>query len=395
VIVAALLAALAVGTADVSVLRTQLPAIHPDPWHEVAKASWEAQADALAAQPTVVGFMRLVASLGPRNGHTGIFPLDPGNRRAFHELPLLPYEFSDGVFVVGQLGGQDLVGARIDAVGGIPVAQVLERLRPLVPADNASSLRARRPQYLMSAEVLAGLGIDPQLTLRLRDGSTVERTLAPVAAAAYSRAFDIFRFRMFPLGAAHVPDRAAPTRVSTLAGGRVVYFAYNSTYEYVGDDAARIRRLALRPRAKRIVVDLRNNTGGDNHTYPVLVDTLRALARQHREIVVLGGRVTFSAAVNFLADLESATRFLLVGEDSGGSPNLFGDAQPLDLPETGLRAEVATVWWVKSRRGERDPRLTFHPDVVVEPASAPYFAGRDPALAAALSAPFAKARAVH
>lgn len=394
---ASLLAAAALGASDATLLAEQLPETHPN----VAKSEFVAAADALRAKlPTldeneaVVGFMRLVASLGPRNGHTGIFPLDPGNRRSFHEFPLLAYEFADGVHVVGQVGAKDLVGARIDAVGGVPIDQVLERVAPLVPRDNDSSLHLFRPMYLMSEEVLGGLGIQPRFSFVLRNGEKSERTLAEISAGAYSRGFGAFH--LWPVGERHSRDRAAGTRLTVLAGGRVAYLVYNNTLEYVGDDALRLRKLAAKKRMKRIVVDVRNNGGGDNHTYAPLIDELHRLAKnRHEQIVVLAGRATFSAAVNFLGDLESSTRFLLVGEDSGGAPNLYGDVAPLDLPQTGLRAEIATVWWVKSRVGERDPRLTFHPDVVVAPTARAWLAGRDPALSAALSAPFSKARAVH
>src|SRR6185369_4066452 len=102
-----------------------------------------------------------------------------------------------------------------------------------------------------------------------------------------------------------------------------------------------LEKLASKPSVTRVVVDLRNNRGGDNQTYPPLIDALARLARKHKEIVVLAGRATFSAAANFMADLEKATPYLLVGENSGGAPNLYGDVQALDLPETGLRIEVA------------------------------------------------------
>jgi hypothetical protein len=396
--VAALLAAAAVGASDATLLAEQLPQIHPNvPKQEFAAAAADLRAKlpGLDEDHSVVEFMKLVASLGPRNGHTGIFPLDPGNRRAFHEYPVLIYEFADGVYVVGQLGGRDLVGARLEAVGGIPVEQVLERVRPLVPRDNDSSLRLFRPMYVLSEEVLAGLGIAPRFSFALPDGRTVERALTAVSADRYSSAFD--EFRLWPAGSARARDRrVAGTRLTLLGGGRVAYLVYNHTLEYVGDDALQLRRLAARKTLKRIVVDLRNNGGGDNHTYPPLIDELRRLSKkEHKQIVVLAGRNTFSAAVNFLADLESETRFLLVGEDSGGAPNLYGDVQPLDLPQTGLRAEVATIWWVKSKLGKDDPRITFHPDVVVPPRAKAWFAGRDPALTAALTAPFSKARAVH
>jgi hypothetical protein len=401
-IVAAALAAVALAAGgDLSLLREQLPQIHPNPYAAQPKAAFDEAADLLRTKlpslnddETAVAFMRLVASLGVRNGHTGIFPLDPGNRIAFHEYPLLPYEFADGVVVVGQVGGDDLVGARIAAVGGVPIAQVLDRIAPLVPHDNEATVRNFRFMYLMNQEVLHGLGLSPQFRFVMRDGTTSERELTAVPAAAYSRALG--GLRLFPVGAAHARDRASATRVSLLAGGRVVYLAYNTATAYVGDDAARIAKLAARKRVRRIVVDLRNNSGGDNHTYPVLIETLRRLAvKQHRQLVVIAGRTTFSAAANFLGDLEAAARYLLVGEDSGGSPNLYGDVTPLDLPQTGLRVEVARIWWVKSRRGARDPRVTFHPDVSVDVASAQWLAGRDPALSAALAAPFAKAHAVH
>jgi hypothetical protein len=394
--VAALVAAAVLGVSDATLLAGELPRIHPQ-----APAGFGAAATDLRTKlpeldddQAIVGFMRLAASLGPRNGHTGIFPLDPGNRRPFHEFPLLPYEFADGVYVVREAGGSDLVGARLEAVGGVPVDEVLARVRPLVPHDNDASVRAFRFMYLMNAEVLAGLGIAPRFTFVARDGRTVDRSPAPISAAAYSRAFG--GFRLWPAGVAHARDRSAPTRLSTLAGGRVVYFVYNDTTQFVQDDAAALLRLAAEPRVRRVVVDLRNNPGGDNHTYPPVIDALHRLAvEQHKEVAVLAGRATFSAAANFLADLESSVRFLLVGEDTGGAPNLYGDVTPVDLPQTGLRVEVATTWWVKSRLGERDPRLTFRPDIVVRPTAPAWFAGRDPALAAALRAPYAKARTVH
>jgi hypothetical protein len=110
---------------------------------------------------------------------------------------------------------------------------------------------------------------------------------------------------------------------------------------------------------------------------------------------VLAGRATFSAAADFMGDLEAATRYVLVGEDSGGAPNLYGDVEPLDLPKSGLHVEVATTWWVKSRLGASDPRVTFHPDVVVPPTAKSWFAGRDPALRAALTAPLSKGHTIH
>jgi hypothetical protein len=384
---------------DLTLLQDQLPLIHPNvdvqAWDE-AVAQFRTKLPTLTEDQADAGFMELVASLGDRNGHTGIFPLDPGNQRTFHEYPFLVYEFEDGVYVTGQLDGHGLIGARLTAVGGIPIEQVLARVEPLVPHDNETSgVSNVRWMYLLSEEVLNGLGITPRFDFTLRNGSQVERTPAPVTAGAYSRAFKGLGPRMWPNGSAYAAERRAGARVSVVAHGAVVYLAYNTTTVATSPVAARVMRLASKPRVRRVVVDLRNNRGGDNHTYPPLIRALKTLSHQHKTIVVLAGRATFSAAANFMGDLERATRYLLVGEDSGGAPNLYGDVEPLDLPSTGLRVEIATTWWVKSRLGANDPRVTFHPDVVVPPTAKSWFAGRDPALVTALTAPFSKAHTIH
>ncbi|MDX6481113.1 MAG: hypothetical protein QOG85_1623 [Gaiellaceae bacterium] len=396
----AVAALFAVGySGDLALVHDQLPRIHPHvdvQAFDAAAAQLGQELPGMTETQADVGFMKLAASLGDRNGHTGIFPLDPGNDRDFHEYPYLVYEFMDGVYVTGQIGGHGLVGARLTAVGGVSIEDVLAEVEPLVPADNRTTgPKNLRFMYLLSQEVLDGLGIAPQFDFTLRDGQQVERSPAPVSAGAYSAAFQGIGPAMWPNGPRHAADRAAETRVSLLAGGRVVYLAYNTTTVYMNGIAAQITKLARSPKVRRIVIDLRNNRGGDNRTYAPLVTALKRLAYQHKQIAVLAGRATFSAAANFMGDLEAATRYLLVGEDSGGAPNLYGDVQPLDLPATGLRIEVATIWWVKSKLGADDPRVTFHPDVVMPPSAKSWFAGRDIALHAALTAPFSLAHAVH
>ena len=97
---------------------------------------------------------------------------------------------------------------------------------------------------------------------------------------------------------------------------------------------------------------------------------------------VLTSRTTFSAAANLLAELERDAEPLLVGEPTGGSPNLYGDPVDVLPPETGLAAHVAGEYWELAPPD--DERLAFEPDVPVELSAGDYFAGRDPVFTAAL-----------
>src|SRR5262249_11325490 len=100
---------------DASVLANAIEAHHPDPYQAVSRTALRREAarvDALGAHDRnllIVELMRMLARLGPRNGHSAIFPIEdhPTARRAY---PLWLSEFEDSVFVVGS-PRHELVGA--------------------------------------------------------------------------------------------------------------------------------------------------------------------------------------------------------------------------------------------------------------------------------------------
>lgn len=130
-----------------------------------------------------------------------------------------------------------------------------------------------------------------------------------------------------------------------------------------------------------MIVDLRNNGGGEIRTYSALLDSLRSKMVRRKKLVVIVGRSTFSAAVHFAADVKRQTRAIFVGEPTGGSPNHYSDTDPVSLPVTGWTIGIPTVYYEKM---PGQAGLTIEPDVPVAVRARDFFAGRDPALAAAL-----------
>jgi hypothetical protein len=380
---------------DVAVLVDGIDRIHPDPWHHISEDDFRAAAGDLSdryagLQPNerLVELMRLLALLGERDGHSGIFPLDPDHESELSLLPVRLYDFADGLFVVDAIDRPDLVGARVEAIAGMRVDEVRALVEPLVPHDNESSRRARLPQFMLVAEVLHGLGLtaspeEAVLELVLPGGRRESVALGPVPASAYAAAFPDLFHPLVPPGLPRRPEPLYLARrheerwLTTLAARRVLYVAYNVTLGSTLDFAEEVRRLAKRPGVERVVLDLRHNPGGDNTTYGALLEELVAVD----ELVVLVGRTTFSAAANLVAELEARAKPTLVGEPSGGSPNLYGDPIAVALPESGWSGQIAGVHWAPA--GE-DARLTFEPDINVELTSEDFFAGRDPVLSAAL-----------
>jgi hypothetical protein len=101
-------------------------------------------------------------------------------------------------------------------------------------------------------------------------------------------------------------------------------------------------------------------------------------------LAVLTSRVTFSAAMQLIVDLEQTTPAIFVGEPTGGSPNQYGDATAIRLPNAGLNAHVATIAWQTA--GASDDRLTREPDIAVVLESKEYFDTDDRVLKTAVTA---------
>ncbi|HEY5661010.1 MAG TPA: hypothetical protein VIR59_09510 [Gaiellaceae bacterium] len=400
--IAALLTAAALALSpqagDVQLAAQHLRDDHPNLFRSLSPTAFDAsvadltaRADTLNDDELLVGLMRLAALPGPRNGHTGIFPMDPGDRRPQHAYPTQLYTFSDGTYVVGQIGGRNLLRARLVAINGHPLGDVLAAVRPLVPHDNDSTLALLAPGYLNTPEVLHGLQLVPDLgptrfTFE-RAGRTFDAVLTPVTASRFARGLDDIAHPLIPQAItgrvpAYIARRKTALWATTLAAGRIYYLGYNAVTGDTFAASERLLRAAQSRKLRGVIVDLRLNGGGNNLTYRPLVNAIQRVGKTRR-VVVLISRVTFSAAENFITELELRTKPVFVGEPSGGSPNLYGDSRPTLLPATGLVLHVASIYWQLSSPG--DDRLATEPRVRVPLSSASFFAGRDPVLAAARS----------
>jgi hypothetical protein len=377
--------------ADVRLFAAELERIHPNPYHATPSEEYARRVDELAARAgsldrdqLVVELMRLLALLGERDGHSGIYTLHT-HPKPLHLYPFRTYWFSDGLAVVG---GEE-PGAKLVAIDGVPIDEVVARVRPLITRDNEWSFRERVPYYIVCAEVLRGLGIanGARVTFTLESAAgRRDVVLDAIPAASYTSRFPYhWQPPAAPPGVRNplwVRYRGAPQAVKTLQRGRFVYVAYTHTGD-AWDLAERIKRLARKPTFRRVIVDVRQNGGGDNSRYFPLLDALASkVVNRRSRPVLLTGRTTFSAAGNFAADVEESTPARLIGEPPGGSPSQWGDFAPFVLPNVGLEVLVATQYVERGREG--DTRSALEPHVRVEVSSADWLAGRDPVLQAAL-----------
>ena len=379
--------------ADLDRLLAALDGTHPDAFHGIEREAFISELDAYAErlpdmtpEESVVELMRIVALLSRegRDGHQFALPMRG------HEAGVLPirvYEFDEGLVITAAAApNEGLGGATITAIEGTPIDEVLAVLEPLIPRDGPATVPAFRPIFLLRTEVLRGLGIIGEGAVTIdydHHGFLSSAELEPMPLDAYVEWAGDFGMHRLP-SVDRLPYLADPEPVTVRdLGAGVLYVRYRNVVPPSVDEA---RDLVAAGGVRRLVLDLRQNPGGDNTTYGPLLRLVQGFAADHPgQLRVLIDRVTFSAASNLATEIEQSTDAVFIGEPMGGGLNFWDDVTQVRLTAlpVPMQVGVSTRYWQFAEPD--DARLTIEPDIAIPASSEDFLGGRDRALEAALS----------
>jgi hypothetical protein len=317
--------------------------------------------------------------------------LDDGHSMVSIRLGRIPLDlhwFADGMYVVGTK--PDLsrwYGARVERVGTMDVRRAMLALAPLVHRDNEFGLLVHGPRLLAQPQVAHAIGASADtgsilLGLRTQDGRL--HTVSFRAESRTAAPWTLLLARGIDASQAPIYQRDTSVfRIQALPEDSAVYVGYG----IIGrTDALSVRRMAdsilatvSRSGASNLILDLRNNTGGETAQFPPMLAALSQFARSGpgRQLYVLINRLTFSAAQNFATTIE---RFIpsavFVGEPTGSRPNFVGEATPVRLPFSGLTAVISSRF--NQNTDFNDDRRWVQVEYPAPLTSVDYFSGRDP-----------------
>jgi hypothetical protein len=307
---------------------------------------------------------------------------------SFRVTPLKFYWFDDGIYVTGAIGtAARYVGYRLVGIGRQELDTTLAALRRVIAHDNEMGFRWSLQWRLSEAELLDAIGAadtPDSLTYHLagEDGDVIEISVVPMDAWPPMWYESVAADRV-PLYMRHT-DRYY--WYSYLADSSTLYFQYNVCRQMNGRSMRAFVRdlfaVADEREARRLVVDLRLNAGGDSRVLAPFLSRVAHHSSLNGEgrLFVLIGRQTQSSGLLNAIQLERATAAVLLGEPSGQRPNHYGEVRRFRLPNSRLRVSYATELF---RLAPGDPPALL-PDLEIGFTSRDYFAGRDPLLAAAI-----------
>jgi len=370
---------------DLAYFARELPKRHANAFHAITREQFAAAVKDLDASiatasddAIVAGFMRIAAMVG--DGHTNIHI--PAN---WHRLAIQIQPFSDEWRVTRATAAtKSILGAKVTAIDGIAMADVVRRLAPLSPQDELAPMqRATMVGNMHVAEILHGLGVAKSvsavtLTVVGEDGTTTDSAVAAIPIAAQLQQAWISLSTETPLSRRELES---PFVIQALPRQKTVYVNWRR-YDNLSDNAAKLWQHVDTSDVVTIVIDLRQNGGGD---YKVgrryMVSEVAKRSAKIKPIILIGAR-TFSAAMVNAIDFRNDANAVLVGGTIGEKPNSYSENDEMTLPASHLMVSYSTRLYKFVPDGAPN---VVEPDQRVEQTWADTKAGRDAALDWALA----------
>lgn len=382
---------------DLAALKQHLEAAHPNLYHSTNKAEFESALTFAQKQTTqqtqYIALARALALVG--DGHTAapLLPLPFNAGVSFEYTPLQFKVFSDGVYVIAASQEQNrFIGFKLVAINGIATESVLDNIATLISADNPYWMQDLSGYYLSNINAInwatgQPAGATPQFEFI---NTNEERVSLQISEDMHVS--DINWMQDFYLSSPNSEWKGKPLAGPLLNckrnycserihSGDTLYMNIRamrddetSFAEFVEQSFASIENEPV----KNLIIDLRLNRGGNGSLrWPLIYKLAEHRLNSSNTLVVLSSNKIFSAGMMLAVDLEKHSNAVFIGENTGSSPNHYGETSVFELPNSGFKIIHSSLYWQNARPDDR--RDSIAPDAAISNSSELFFSGRDEA----------------
>ncbi|MDY8136063.1 tetratricopeptide repeat protein [Aquimarina sp. 2201CG5-10] len=347
----------------------------------------------------IVGLSRIVSLF--KYGHTYVsFHQKPFE---FSQFPFNLYEFNDGIYIQGtHKNYPEAVGAKVIAVEGKPISEVLKAIEPTVEVENTQYFKAyginniRYPEILHAQKLTKTLQNRVELTLE-KNGKVFVQSFTALAKGERvpthrgyvhqnENWLDARNQSTTPLYLQHLDkvyfsEYLAKEKAMYVRHSRIRDEAEESTKDFY----ARVFNEIETNDTEKLIIDLRLNGGGNNYLNK---DVIKGLIKTEKinkigKLFVIIGKRTYSACQNLVNEIDNYTNVIFVGEPTAENVNFWGDNRPVKLPNSTIDISLSYLWWQDKPALENADWIA--PSIPVTMSFDEYANNLDPVLEAALT----------
>ncbi len=361
---------------DIAFYKTTLEQKHIDLYSNISKSEFEKEIQQIIATlnkkndvDVIIDLMRLTRKIG--DGHTA-FSLRGVDTHLF------PFEiyYVNGKWRVIRATKEyeNLLGKILLEIDEKKIEKISEEVSKVAQyVENKQSEIIRTGEYLMISELLFGLKLTKnefRANFTFLDDITGEKSNILLNAISKSNYYGNTAFKSIQT---IIPEIQKPidTKLdylwfSPIKDAKGVYIKFESypSFEEMEKFGESVLNFINENAIKKIVIDLRNNGGGDFFvgTFLAYYLNLADSIDWKSGVYVLTDKVTFSAATSNASQFRQMLNAKIIGEPTGSNPNGYQDMGQFTLPNSGM-----VVTYSKRLFRFQDKKTQgVQPDVLIE-----------------------------
>jgi hypothetical protein len=334
---------------DIKAYKANLEKHHIDLYHKISKVEFEQELKTIQSNlnsktdiDVIIDLMRLTQKIG--DGHTAF------SLRGFktHLFPIEIDKIGEQWRIVKTTDKhKNLLGKTLIAIDGRTMKHIENEISKVAQyIENKQSKTIRAAQYAMISELLHGLhltnnALSATFTFSDKNKKKTEVRLEAINSKDY---YDNVEFKTLEIA---IPEIEKPNALqhdflwfSPIKTTDAIYIKFESypSFEEMEKFGASVLNHINTNNSKQIVIDLRNNGGGNFFigTFLAYYLNLADSIDWKSGVYVLTDKVTFSAGTSNASQFRQILNAKIVGEPTGSNPTGYQDMGQFKLPNSGM-----------------------------------------------------------
>lgn len=336
-------------TKDIDFYKTNLEHNHIDLYNTISKVEFEKEIqeikstlDKKSEAQVIIDLMRLTRKIG--DGHTA-FSLRGVET---HLFPIEIYKINGQWRVIKTTNShKNLLGKIVTKIDGNSIKAIAKEVSEIAQyVENKQSKIIRTGEYLTICELLFGLQLTKnefKAEFSFLDDSNTESNV--LLNAINNK--DYYENTLFQSFKIIIPEIQKPNDTkhdylwfSPIKDTKGIYIKFESypSFEDMEKFGESVINYVKENQIKQVVIDMRNNGGGDFFvgTFLAYYLNLADSIDWKSGVYVLTDKVTFSAATSNASQFRQILNAKVVGEPSGSNPTGYQDMGQFTLPNSGM-----------------------------------------------------------
>jgi len=382
---------------DLDYLIKRLEIMHPNLYGNVTKKAFYGYAEKLrnkisssTTNEMIIGIHELMAHI--KNLHTFCTPVSssPGLaeiRKNYKYYPVGFYPFEDGLYIRSiSKKYEGACGKKVIKIGSLTAEEAMHRLSRFVAADNEMTVLEYLPRFFMNdGPLLHYIGASDSsdsIHLLLADEQGPELDYAIQTDVGMSGPVFMNEGSKNPVPL-YRKQADNPYWYEYLPEKKTIYLQINAFVNKKNEPFDKFCQRLFEEfderKAERLIVDIRQNGGGNHIEWPLVKGILNRPGLDHPDrLFIIIGRATVSAAQHFVSEVVRYTNATLFGEPTCSKPNQYGAIRRFNLPHSKLQIGCAVDYYQDAQ--PFDFSMGTEPHFFVRLTSADFKENRDPVL---------------